>query len=145
MRNMENKGQEWRSLLANTRFFLTVCLFSGEVSSVIHLFNLSCMCRFTWRQERDSELSFPNPTFFHMTSHSQQSAPGNKLQPGQSPRGITEAGAETDESTPHPGKPSGMGLSTDDISSSCAFLDNYSHFNPCITLPPVLKRESSSW
>ena len=65
---MEDKRGAWKKkvrtggdLLANTGFFLTVCLFSGVFSFIMHFFHLSCMRRFTWRQERDSELSFPNP------------------------------------------------------------------------------------
>jgi len=66
------------------------------------------MSGFTWRQERDSELYFPSPTDFRMVS---LSAPGNKLQPGHFTRAVTDAGVKTEESTPHPGKPSEMGLS----------------------------------
>lgn len=69
------------------------------------------MCIFTWRQERDSELSFPNPTNFRVIcppflSRVLQEI---KLQPGQFPRGVKEAGVET-KNTPQPGKPSEMGL-----------------------------------
>lgn len=35
-------------------------------------------------------------------SHSQQRAPGNNLKPGRFPKGVTDAGAETDENAPHP-------------------------------------------
>lgn len=72
---------------------------------------------------------------------------GNKLHPGQFPKGVTEAGAETAESTPNPGKPSEMGLCADGISSSCpgcvssdrwrfCFLGHLLSFQPWITLPP---------
>lgn len=77
---------------------------------------------------------FLRPTDFCVTSHSQQSVPGNKLQPGQFPRGVTEADAETQESAPRPGKPSEMGLSVDDISSCCSGF--VSPGNCWTTLPP---------
>lgn len=69
MRNTENKGQKWGRFVA---FFLTGCLFSGVFSFIMHVLHLSCVCSFTWRQERDSELSFHNPIDFHMASPSQQ-------------------------------------------------------------------------
>lgn len=41
--------------------------------------------------------------FLHgFPSCSQQKAPGNNLKPGRFPRGVTDAGAETDENAPHP-------------------------------------------
>lgn len=107
-------------LLASIGFFLTECLFFGVFSFTIPLFHLLRICRFTWRQERVSELSFPNPTNFHMTSYPILSRALQEINYSslQFLRGVMEAGAKT-ESTPHPGKPSEMELSVDGISSSC--------------------------
>lgn len=69
MRNTENKGQKRGRFAAS---FLTDCLFSGVFSFIMHVLHLSCMCSSTWRQGRESELSFHNPIDFHTASPSQQ-------------------------------------------------------------------------